>query len=275
MGIVINQDSLKKLIIDKLKEKNDDIKKQWSSPEGTATRYFYIDDLLPVEIASLIFDAFPKDGEAFHKRESFRERKSTLAELAKTSTLLGDVTTAFQFSDVIEEISSAIDMKSLHADSSLYAGGLSMMFPGDFLNPHIDNSHDGDRKMYRRLNLLYYVTPNWKLEDGGNFELWNSDVTVPNTIVSRFNRLVVMETNDSSWHSVSPVTSSASRCCVSNYYFSNESPSGADYFHVTSFTGRPGETSKRFVGLIDNAIRNTISKVLKTGRGKDEINKIE
>ncbi len=27
----------------------------------------------------------------------------------------------------------------------LYAGGLSMMFEGDFLNPHIDNSHDAGR----------------------------------------------------------------------------------------------------------------------------------
>jgi hypothetical protein len=29
---------------------------------------------------------------------------------------------------------------------------------GDFLNPKIDNSHSGERKLYRTLNLLYYVT---------------------------------------------------------------------------------------------------------------------
>ena len=29
---------------------------------------------------------------------------------------------------------------------------------GNYLKPHLDNSHDRDRKRYRVLNLLYYVT---------------------------------------------------------------------------------------------------------------------
>ena len=36
------------------------------------------------------------------------------------------------------------------------------MTEGDFLNPHIDNSHDAKRERYRRLNLLYYVSPGWE-----------------------------------------------------------------------------------------------------------------
>ena len=37
------------------------------------------------------------------------------------------------------------------------------MFEGDFLNPHVDNSHDANREKYRRLNLLFYVSPDWKM----------------------------------------------------------------------------------------------------------------
>jgi len=92
-------------------------------------------------------------------------------------------------------------------------------------------------------------------------------------IVSKFNRLVVMETNDKSWHSVSPVAVNNHRCCVSNYYFSEISPSGSEYFHVTSFTGRPEERGKRIFGVVDNFLRNTVSKALKIGRGKGLINK--
>jgi hypothetical protein len=117
------------------------------------------------------------------------------------------------------------------------------------------------------------VTPQWRLENGGNFELWDSKVKAPKTIVSKFNRLIVMETDDKSWHSVSPVIVEGARCCVSNYYFSEISPNGSDYFHVTSFTGRPEESGKRILGALDNVIRNTISKVLKVGRGKHLINK--
>ena len=61
----------------------------------------------------------------------------------------------------------------MSADPSLYAGGISVMGQDDFLNPHIDNSHDGDQKLYRVVNLLYYVSPDWKEEYGGHLELWD------------------------------------------------------------------------------------------------------
>ena len=63
------------------------------------------------------------------------------------------------------------------------------------------------------------------------------------------------------------------RCCVSNYYFSEVSPSAEDYFHVTSFSGRPEEKWKRAFGYIDNSLRNVVSKVFKIGRGKGLVNK--
>jgi len=263
----------KDIILKKIKNNKDTITKQWTTPEETSTKHFYIDNLLPDELANAIYNAFPKDDDNFYKRKSFRERKSTFANFSDSSPLLSDITKAFQLPEIIEEISNITSMKALEADPSLYASGLSMMFDGDFLNPHIDNSHDGNRKRYRRLNLLYYVTPGWGLEYGGNFELWDNKVKKQKTIVSKFNRLVVMETNDKSWHSVSPVAVNNHRCCVSNYYFSDISPNGSEYFHVTSFTGRPKERGKRILGVVDNFLRNTISKVLKIGRGKELINK--
>jgi 2OG-Fe(II) oxygenase superfamily len=150
----------------------------------------------------------------------------------------------------------------------LYAGGLSIMSKGDFLNPHIDNSHDANRQRYRRLNLLYYVSPDWRLENGGNFELWDEKRVAPKTLVSTTNRLVVMETTKSSWHSVSPVVADKPRCCISNYYFSTISPDESDYYHVTSFSGRPDQKVKKALGVVDNALRNVISKTLKITTGK-------
>jgi Rps23 Pro-64 3,4-dihydroxylase Tpa1-like proline 4-hydroxylase len=168
-----------------------------------------------------------------------------------------------------------IGFEKIEPDPKLYAGGLSMMFQGDFLNPHLDNSHDGDRNRYRRLNLLYYVSPDWKLENGGNFELWDDTRTIPKTLVSMTNRLVVMETHKLSWHSVSRVNVDRPRCCVSNYYFSEISPDASEYYHVTSFSGRPEEKAKRAIGILDNALRNFVSKTLKISRGKSRADKGE
>lgn len=82
-----------------------------------------------------------------------------------------------------------------------------------------------------------------------------------------------METNKTSWHSVSKVKTDRPRCCVSNYYFSETSPDGDKYFHVTSFSGRPEQPIRRVIGIADNALRNIISKTLKVGRGKNLVNK--
>ena len=222
------------------------IRANWSNPAGTRTRHFYIDDLLPADAVSSAYAAFPRDGDGFFSRETFREKKRTSAHITEYAPILGAVTFAMQDNAVVSKISEIVGFEQIEPDPALYAGGLSMMFKGDFLNPHIDNSHDAKRDRYRRLNLLYYVSPDWRLENGGNFELWNDDRSIPATVVSAQNRLLVMETHKDSWHSVSPVVVDRPRCCVSNYYFSKISPDHTEYFHVTSFDGRPNESLRRW-----------------------------
>ena len=260
-------------IIKKLSLNRSSIISQWTNPVGTKTRHFILDDLLPKADIDEIYNAFPRDGDGFFNRESFREKKRTSASLSEFETILSDITYAIQDPRVVNLVSEICGIEKIEPDPKLYAGGLSMMFPDDYLNPHIDNSHDGERSKYRRLNLLYYASPNWALENGGNFELWNDDRTKPETIIAHQNRLVVMETNKYSWHSVSKVMAERPRCCVSNYYFSEISPHGNVYFHVTSFMGRPEQPLRKFFGVVDNALRNFVSRTLKIGRGKDEINK--
>ena len=151
-------------------------------------------------------------------------------------------------------------------DDHLYAGGISLMAQGNFLNPHLDNSHDKDRGLYRVLNLLYYVTPDWSHEQGGNLELWDQGPKEPQReITSQFNRLALMATHEKSWHSVSEVTVDRARCCVSNYYFSAQPLEDHEYFHVTSFRGRPEQPVRDLVLQGDGALRQGIRKVFKKG----------
>jgi len=260
-------------ILQRLDAASEQIIAEWKNPEDTLTRHFYLDELLPQSDVEEIYAAFPRNGEGFFDRESFREKKRTSANLSDFNAILSDITYAIQDARVVNKVSELCSMESIEPDPKLYAGGLSMMFPNDYLNPHIDNSHDGDRSKYRRLNLLYYVSPDWSFDNGGNFELWNEERTIPKTIISHQNRLVVMETNKTSWHSVSKVNAERPRCCVSNYYFSEISPDGDEYFHVTSFLGRPEQPFRRYLGVLDNGLRNFVSRTLKIGRGKNLINK--
>lgn len=221
-----------------------------------------VDNLLPEEIALQIFAAFP-DPAQMAERRSIREYKKVAAQMNLYNPLLEEIIYAFQEPEVVRIVEEITRIPEMRPDELLYAGGISLMQKDNFLNPHLDNSHDNDRKLYRVLNLLYYVTPGWKLEKGGNLELWDNGPDKPQrTIVSQFNRLALMITNRTSIHSVSKVTADESRCCVSNYYFSTRPAEPQDYFHVTSFYGRPEEPLKKVVLKADREVRNLLRKIV-------------
>ena len=269
-----DQENIVGLIYKRLSEDKKKLTEAWESPKNTNTRHLIIDNLLPDDLCMNIYTSFPKDFSSFHKRSSFREKKKTSANMSLYNEIINNCLYAFQNRKVLNIISEITSIAALEADEKLYAGGISAMTKGDYLNPHIDNSHDMERLKYRRLNLLYYVTPNWEIKNGGNFELWDKNVKSPKVITSNFNRLVIMETTKRSWHSVNKVVSNNARYCISNYYFTKKKPSEDkdNYFHVTSFSGRPDEIFKRGYSQVDNLLRNSFSKFLRFGRGKKLIN---
>ena len=229
---------------------------QWR--QTAPINYFVLDGLLPVEWATRIRAAFPRP-EAMALKRSMREVKYVAAQMDKYDQLLEESIFAFQEPGVVERIEAITGLKALEPDTHLYAGGISLMSPGHYLNPHIDNSHDKMRERYRVLNLLFYVSPDWPEDQGGNLELWPQGVRgEPTTLTSRFNRLVVMMTHRHSWHSVSRNAAAADRCCVSNYYFSKLPPGGVHYYHVTEFFGRPGQPLRNVVLRGDNWLRTVI-----------------
>jgi Rps23 Pro-64 3,4-dihydroxylase Tpa1-like proline 4-hydroxylase len=232
--------------------------------------YFFVDDLLPKNLAQKIYESFPKVEDAVQKK-SLREHKYVGYQMNEFDPLLEETIYAFQEPEVVAAIAEVCAIDHLEPDSHLYAGGISLMKHQNFLNPHLDNSHDKDIDKWRVLNLLYYVTPEWELEDGGNLELWPNGVKKnPLTIESKFNRLAVMSTHQRSWHSVSKVVANKVRCCVSNYYFSPEPLLDSDAFHVTTFRGRPEETSKNLILKLDGFLRGSLRKIFKKGVRKNQ-----
>lgn len=263
----------KNLIFNKLQEIESSARSKFEENRKiVGTAFVIIDDLLPADEAKKISQSFDSNNPAWREMNSFREKKLTTKKYNEFASVLGEITFAFQDPKIIEAVGKITKLENQVGDPGLYAGGLSMMRVGDFLDPHIDNSHDQERKLYRRLNLLYYVTPEWKEEDGGHLELWDNNVKKNVTIESKFNRLVLMETHNLSWHSVSPVKKAGGhRKCVSNYYFSEVSPLGYDYFHVTSFNGRPEQTWKRAFCKVDNFLRMSLRAVKSSGFGKKDL----
>lgn len=269
--ITIKRETLVDTIVRRLESEEVVLRKSFEkSVSEVGVRYCAIDNLLPIEIAQRIQDSFPSVDQ-MRLMDSFRERKYTSKDFDMFDPLMADITFAVQDPRVVQVVERISGIKEQIPDPSLYAGGLSAMGLGHFLGPHIDNSHDGSRQHYRTLNLLYYVSPNWSLDNGGNLELWNRNVRQKVTIVSRFNSLVIMETNPWSWHSVNEVCVDRLRCCVSNYYFSPKSPVGYDYFNVTSFSARPEQRVMRAVTWVDNKVRHLLRQIAPGGLGQKDV----
>lgn len=240
------------------------LKQQYESSKS-GIGYFYLDNLLPEELALEVYNVFPEAKDMVLKK-SIREDKYVAAQMNLYNPLLEEIIYAFQDAKIVDIVAEICGLKGAIPDENLYAGGISMMGHKQFLNPHLDNSHDKDRKLWRILNLLYYVTPEWEEAYGGNLELWPDGLKNPQiTIHSKFNRLAVMATHNRSLHSVSPVTHNGYRCCVSNYYFSQSPVHDDDTFHVTSFRGRPENKLTDKILQADAWLRMGIRKIFKKG----------
>lgn len=252
------------LILQKIKDQKDTIKQQYHTSKNKIG-YFWIDDVLPKDLALEINENFPSKDEMVLKK-SLKEDKYIAVQMNQYHPILEEIIYAFQDERIVSLIAEICDIKQPIPDSSLYAGGLSMMGNKQFLQPHLDNSHDAKRELWRVLNLLYYVTPDWREEYGGNLEIWPNGLKNEQiTIFSKFNRLAVMATHNESLHSVSPIKYEGFRKCVSNYYFSKEPLRETDSFHVTSFRGRPEQKVLDQVLQVDNALRMGVRKVFKKG----------
>lgn len=264
MFCTMTKEQIADLILNKLTVSKQSLKQQFanSAPKIGA---FYLDNLLPEDLAHQIYAAFPSPLEMTHKK-TLRESKYIAAQMDQYNPLLENTLYAFQDPRVLAEMRDICGIEDLSPDEHLYAGGISLMTEGGYLHPHLDNSHDKDRNLWRVLNVLYYVTPEWQLEYGGNLELWPEGVkNAQLTLESKFNRVIVMATHNKSWHSVSPIIANAKRCCISNYYFSGSPLKQADSFHVTTFRGRPESPVTDLVLQGDGVLRSAIRKLFPKG----------
>ncbi len=247
-------------IVKRLADGRADARAEWLLPR--TVKSFALDDLLPAEIAARVSAAFPPV-EQMELKHHLGERKYIGVQMNRYDPIVEECLYAFQDERVVQAIAGITGIHDLMPDENLYAGGISAMIQGHYLNPHLDNSHDATRERYRALNLLYYVSPGWRLDYGGNLELWDDGPQgEPRPVESRYNRLVVMQTDKTSWHGVSPVRHDGVRRCVSNYFFTKEPVDGHAEYHVTSFRGRPEEKFKDLLMQGDNALRQKVKEIV-------------
>jgi len=89
----------------------------------------------------------------------------------------------------------------LLTDPHLAGAGLHLTRAGGLLGVHADFNWHEKLQAHRRLNLLIYLTPDWKPEYGGELQLWDTQATrMERSIEPRFNRAVLFATRSDTFH---------------------------------------------------------------------------
>lgn len=168
-----------------------------------------IDDFLPIELAKKLEAEFPdfNDGVWFNYKNKIEDKK-LLSDWRKFPEETYQ-TFSFLNSTLVLETLSNVMGTHLYGDHGLHGGGWHIHANGGKLNPHLDYSMHPHLKLQRKLNLIIYLADNWKDEYGGHFGLWNYDEnnntagTLHTEIPIKFNRAVLFDTTQNSWHGLS------------------------------------------------------------------------
>ena len=228
-------------------------------------KHLVLDNFLRPEIAENLFQNFPKTTELRKHYKGLNENKS---EGSSFEQYHGDFTTVLQtisspeFLAWLEEV-TGIDDLSIPADHR--GAGVHQGKNGSFLDVHVDFSVHPTLHLHRRLNLLIYLNKGWQDTYGGALELWNADMThLDKTVLPTFNRAVIFETTDTSWHGYDKISvpEGTTRKSIYSYYYS---PVGEGVkYHDTIFKARPTESaSKRMKTDAKEGLKNGIKKTIK------------
>ena len=226
--------------------------------------HIYFDEFLPAEVAEAALQDFPEPKAIdWHNSQDVNQRKKLAFDMVeKLPPSIRDVLYFLNSRPMLQFLEHLTGTRGLLPDPYYTGGGLHQIRPGGVLEVHADFSYHKEIRLDRRINVLIYFNKDWKQEYGGQFELWNREITrAEKKILPVFNRCVIFSTTSFSFHGhPEPLTcpSGRNRKSIATYYYSNGRPEedpGLTHRHEVAFQERPGVNSVKITIRIKRAIR--------------------
>ncbi|MGB1248134.1 MAG: 2OG-Fe(II) oxygenase [Chitinophagales bacterium] len=228
----------------------------------------YIDNFFKPEFLDKILDEFPdvdKLKDKIYYSNPNEDKLATKGENAfgENTKQLVHYLNSQPFLEFLQEVTGIEE--TLIPDPYFEGGGFHEIKPGGYLKLHVDFHKHKKMGLSRRVNLLVYLNKDWEESYGGNFELWEKDMSKGVVkILPLFNRIAMFSTTGDSWHGHPDALScppDRSRKSLALYYYTNGRPdselSKADKNRITTtFKGRDGVDSadvKRYNFFVNTA----------------------
>lgn len=242
------KDALARTVSSQVLDGADDIRARFTT--ARPFRHCVIEDFLATGVAEALLAQFPGFERGNHLNEAgVAGGKSTVERIATLGGAWAALDACIRSPGFLALLGRITGIPDLLYDPDYFGGGTHENRNGQSLDTHIDFNLHPATGWHRRLNLIVYLNPGWEPGWGGALEL-HRDPHAPAddevvAITPAFNRCVVFETTEHSWHGFAPVAlppgrEALSRRSVALYFYTRERPADeAAPAHSTVYVDRP------------------------------------
>ncbi|MBZ5591087.1 MAG: 2OG-Fe(II) oxygenase [Acidobacteriia bacterium] len=209
------------------------------------------DSFLSENDARILSEHFPKPDHPvwldWKKRSPFQYGKQGPGNSTRFSLLDWQFRQAlyeFNSSQFLEFLEGVTSITRLIPDPYFSGGGMHQILNGGVLDIHTDFNFYEKLNLYRRLNVLLYLTTHWEENYGGSLELWENAPRLGGkcfkSIAPIYNRLVIFETDKTSFHGHPQewrAPAGIYRRSIALYYYTVEKVENKLYDANTDFQG--------------------------------------
>ena len=197
-------------------------------------RHVVVENFLAASACEALLRDFPRFEDKYARDEHGGiGRKAVVERAANVSAFYRSFCEYINSPPFLSAMSAMTGIDQLIADPTLFGGGTHENLAGQGLDVHIDFNIDERRMLHRRVNLLIYLNEEWDEAWGGAIELhsdpFNPRVDEVKSFLPLFNRAVIFETNEYSWHGfrrieLPPDKAHLSRKSFSIYLYTRDRP---------------------------------------------------
>jgi len=165
--------------------------------------HIHLAPFLESTVANTVAEDFPENHSAeWIRYKHGNENKMGLNRRSLFPNSIRAVVDELNSPPFVAWLSELTGIPNLIADPALDGGGLHQVQRGGFLNVHTDFSvHHYRHDWQRRVNLIVYLTPNWREEWGGALEFWDASMKQRSAqYFPGFNHAVIFNTDSASFH---------------------------------------------------------------------------
>ncbi len=212
-------------------------------------RHCVIDGFFDERFASQLAAEFPAFEDRYAKNEMGElGGKAVRTDFAQLGPAYQQLDAMLQSPEYRARLSRITGVDNLLYDPAYVGGGTHDNRHGQELDFHIDFNYHPQRRWHRRLNQIVFLNREWDPAWGGVLELtadpWARDEVETSAVVPLWNRCVIFETTETSWHGfdkivLPPERQALSRRSIALYFYTKEAPATAAASHATVYIPRP------------------------------------